>query len=212
MENRNPGEHGDVPAGQVHAHISQPYKGAQTSGRYGGTPGTESGSAGTADGGEELVGQARERATEMLDDARDVVGRVRDKADDLRNRAGEMAGQVKDRATRAKERAEEELEERGVFSLVRGNPLPAVGVAFALGYLLAGSNEKGRGRVMNLATGQLRAAIVAGIAAAVSRELRDTLAEQGGTLGAIFGGDEQSGGRRASATTTGSDFSGGTAY
>jgi ElaB/YqjD/DUF883 family membrane-anchored ribosome-binding protein len=202
METRNPGDQNRSGFGEVHSHLSQPDKGAGLSGRpsgagYGGSDAT----GGAAD----AAAAARDRAGAMVADAKehaeDALDTARDKASDIRHRAEETVDQARARASRAIDRAEQELEERtGVISMIRENPLPALGIAVAVGYLAAGSRSRKRGRVMNLATRQLRGAIMGGVSAALAREFRSIVSEQGGSLAAIFGGgdDDAPAGRSSS--------------
>jgi ElaB/YqjD/DUF883 family membrane-anchored ribosome-binding protein len=194
METRNPEEQGGSGMGEVHSHLSQPDKGVGMSGStseqearagYGDQTGLEQGAA-------DRVADARERAGAVVDDAREhaeeALDQAREKVGELRDRAEEKVGEARTRANQAIDRAEQQLEERtGVISLIRENPLPALGVAVAVGYLAAGSRSRKRGRVMNMATRQLRAAIMGGVSAALMRELRSVASEQGGALASLFG-------------------------
>jgi ElaB/YqjD/DUF883 family membrane-anchored ribosome-binding protein len=197
MENRNPGESRDTGLGEVHSHISQPDKGVSMSGQYGST----SSGGGAGEDARDLAAKARDRAGTMVDDARDqaenVAADVKSRANDLRHRAEEAVGQARASAGQALDRAETELEERtGVISMIRDNPLPAVAVAFGVGYLLAGRSSGKRGRVTGMATRQLRTAIMGGISAALMREVRGILEDQGGTLGSLLGNDSGTGSTR----------------
>lgn len=216
METRQPGEHGEGGYGEVHSHISQPDKGQGLSGGYDPTRDLDSDEGSSA---EEMVGQARERAGAMVDDAKEqaeeITEQVRNRAGQLRDRAGETLGQAREKAGQALDRAEDELEERtGIVTLIRENPIPALGAAFAVGYLMAGSRRQKRGKLMNMATGQLRGAIMGGISAALASELRSLAREQGGTLASLFGGSQEDestsdGGRyteRANRGTTGTRY------
>jgi ElaB/YqjD/DUF883 family membrane-anchored ribosome-binding protein len=148
-----------------------------------------------------MVDEAREQAHEKMD-------QVKAKAEELRGRAEETLGQARTRASEAIDRAESELEERtGVITMIRENPLPALGVAAAAGFLIAGSRSRKRGRVMNMATSQLRTAIVAGVSAALAREFRSIMDEQGGSLASLFGGgDKEESRARSSEGATGSSY------
>ncbi|CAN5782469.1 hypothetical protein BH23GEM6_BH23GEM6_00470 [soil metagenome] len=201
METRNPGEHGDTGLGEVRSHLSQP----------GRTPGA-SGTSGMGYPGGSGLGQTgqstSDRAGAMVDDAKDraedAVHQVRAKAGELRDRAEDTLDDARSRAGQAISRAEAELEERtGVISMIRDNPIPALGVAVAVGYLAAGSRRKKRGRVMNMATGQLRGAIIAGVSAALAREFRSIMSEQGGSLASLFGGDNETRSTKSSTARSG---------
>ncbi|MBW3627684.1 MAG: hypothetical protein KY464_00170 [Gemmatimonadetes bacterium] len=96
-------------------------------------------------------------------------------------RARNFANEARQRAAGALGRAASGLDERtGVVRLVRENPLAAVGVAFAVGFLVAGKSQS-EGR-FGRAKQQLRGAIIGAISAAVAQETRN--------LAGIFGDDE----------------------
>jgi hypothetical protein len=131
-----------------------------------------------------------QRAVNRLGGAADTV---RDQASHLGSRASELAGTARERAgefaTQAREGvggaltgAETWLENTGMLERVRRNPLPALGVAFGIGFVLAArSNSAIRGNPnISRAAGQLRGAVMAGVSAAVAREakhLLDTLGQ-----------------------------------
>jgi hypothetical protein len=132
----------------------------------------------------------RERATNRV---KDVAGTVADTAGDLGQRARSLAGDVADRASdlasRARERvgavadrATEELEDRGWLARMRDNPLPALGVAFAAGFLLAGGGRGGRGSRVR---GELRSAVTAGLSAGLAQGARAFLRNAGAEDGVI---------------------------
>lgn len=73
---------------------------------------------------------------------------------------------------------------------VRGNALPALGIAFAVGYLLAGSDNAPKRGPLYKAKNQLKGAVVGGLSAAVAQEARKLIgfgqqmaeqAQQGGS-------------------------------
>jgi ElaB/YqjD/DUF883 family membrane-anchored ribosome-binding protein len=204
METRNPGENREHGLGEVHSHLSQPGSGA-------GLGGSTAGSAGSSFG-QGVGSQPQDRASTMVDDAREQahekMDQVRNKAEELRGKAEETLGQARTRASEAINRAESELEERtGVISMIRENPLPSLGIAVAAGYLMAGSRSRKRGRVMNMATSQLRGAILAGVSAALAREFRSVMDEQGGSLASLFGGGDKEESRKPSSPgATGSSY------
>ncbi len=205
METRNPGDENRSGMGEVHSHLSQPEKGAGMSGR---PAGAGFGGSDPQGGAADAASDARDRASAIVADAKDsaeeALDTARHKANEIRHRAEETVDQARTKASEAIHRAEHELEERtGVISMIRDNPLPALGIAVAVGYLAAGSRSRKRGRVMNLATRQLRGAVMGGISAALAREFRSIVNEQGGSLAAIFGGgdDDAPQGRASSART-----------
>lgn len=116
-----------------------------------------------------------ERAGELGHRARTVAGEVG-------HRAGELASQARDRAEVLGERAHTALENRGVLARMRENPLPALGIAFAAGFLLAGGGRRGGvkqdGKTQR-ARHELRSALLAGLTAGVSHGARDFLRSLG---------------------------------
>jgi hypothetical protein len=142
---------------------------------------------------------------------RDAAGQARDRLQgmtgDVSGRLGDVTGQARERAGEALGRAEQMLEERGILDKVRENPLPALGVAFGIGFLLAGSGDQVQGKrstTLYKARNQLKGAIMGGLSAAVAQEGRNLLGmaqgkgSQGGLLGALLenlqGGGSSGGG------------------
>jgi hypothetical protein len=158
----------------------------------------------------------RERTVNRV---KDVAGEVADAAGGLGERARTVASDVADRA-------QSTLEERGWIDRLKENPLPALGVAFAAGFLLAGGGtggtgdgtvggggggsarglRGGAGRVR----GELRGALAAGLSAGLAQGARAFLRNVGAEDGVInsvmqnlpgLGGDEYgSGGGQPSRT------------
>jgi ElaB/YqjD/DUF883 family membrane-anchored ribosome-binding protein len=161
-----------------------------------GATGTEYGALGfsrTA-GTEGVAERATNRLGGMVDDVRgraqDLGGRAQELAGQARERVTEAAGQARERLDGAVVRTQTFLDDQGVTERIRQNPMPALGIAFGLGYLLAGSSEhKG---VVGKARGELRHAILGGVTAVVMREARGYLGNiaGGGTLGSFLGGSQ----------------------
>ena len=109
-----------------------------------------------------------------------------------RGEASGAARRARELAERARERASDAfsgLEERtGVVALARQHPLALAGLAFAAGFLVAGTSDSG-GR-FGKAKQQLRGAIIGAISAAVAQEAR-SMAEGSGLLAGLFGRDEE---------------------
>lgn len=72
-----------------------------------------------------------------------------------------------------------------VGDLAKEKPLAAVGVAFAVGFLLAGDGdeEESRHPALLRVKNQIKGAILGGISAAVSQQMRTFIEEQGGISG-----------------------------
>jgi len=104
-------------------------------------------------------------------------------------RARELADEARERARGAFGRTTSVIEERagGALSLAREHPLATMGVAFAVGFMVAGTSDSG-GR-FGKAKQQLRGAIIGAISAAVAQEAR-SFAEGTGLLAGLFGRDE----------------------
>lgn len=126
----------------------------------------------------------------VKDRAQDLSGHAQELAGQARERVGEVAGQARERASDALTQAQTFLDDQGVTDRIRQNPLPALGLAFGLGYLIAGRSEhKG---LVGRARGELRHAIVGGVTAVVAREAKGYLGNVagGGLLGQLFGGQQ----------------------
>jgi len=132
----------------------------------------------------------RERATSRVKDvagsvaetAGDLGQRARSLAGDVADRAGDFASRARDRVGAVADRATEELEDRGWMARMRENPLPALGVAFAAGFLLAGGGRGGRGSRVR---GELRSAVTAGLSAGLAQGARAFLRNAGAEDGVI---------------------------
>jgi len=132
----------------------------------------------------------RERATSRVKDvaesvaetAGDLGQRARSLAGDVADRAGDFASRARDRVGAVADRATEELEDRGWLARMRENPLPALGVAFAAGFLLAGGGRGGRGSRVR---GELRSAVTAGLSAGLAQGARAFLRNAGAEDGVI---------------------------
>ena len=153
-----------------------------------------------------------------------VGGRLRDAAErvgapvrNLGPRVSDAAETVRERASTLRERTNSALEKRGVLDRLRDNPLPVLGVAFALGFLLAarddddeyGESRRGRAR------SELRDALMAGVTAGLAQGARGFLSQAGSestgfvnTLMDAFLG-QTSGGSSGGSASGGSSRSGG---
>jgi hypothetical protein len=125
-------------------------------------------------------GEARARAGEMYDRAEDLYDDVRDRVDEYGDRAAELADRARREGRRALHEAEAKLEATGVMGVIREYPLLVAGLAFGAGFLLAGAARQKRRGVIGAATGQLRGALLAGLSATLTQELRNAVDEHGG--------------------------------
>jgi len=153
--------------------------------------------------GSPSTGGVRERVT---DRARTMAHSVRETAGTLGSRAGEVAGQARERLGDLSERTNRALEQRGLLGRLQENPLPALAVAFGIGFLLAGG---GRGGNADTPTGrvrrELRSALMAGLTAGAAQATRGFLQSAGrpdGALSSILGGEEAASGTAAAGSTS----------
>lgn len=156
----------------------------------GDAPGSADVHAGIAFNTQSAEAGVRERAASRVKDvagtvaeaAGDLGQRARSLAGDVADRAGDFASRARDRVGAVADRATEELEDRGWLARMRENPLPALGVAFAAGFLLSGGGRGGRsGRVR----GELRSAVTAGLSAGLAQGARAFLRNAGAEDGVI---------------------------
>ena len=132
-----------------------------------------------------MAGRARDAASEAADRADDLRGRARHVAEDLGHRASDAASAARERMSGLRERANNVLERRGVVDRLRENPLPMLGVAFAVGFLLAGSDDRNSNTRASRARRELKSALVAGLSAGIAQGARSFLNEAG-TEGSSF--------------------------
>lgn len=156
--------------GEVHAHLSsQPDKGEGMSGKF------EAPHAGRG-----------ERAREMADRIADGAWELRDRADRFTSRVGGATRDARERVGGYLDSAEEAIDRTGLLDTARRSPLPALGIAFAIGFMLAGSSDEEGHPSVAKARNQIKGAIMGGISAAISQQLRTFIEEQGG-IGGMLG-------------------------
>ena len=195
----NIGMGGSIGTGGVHSHIGvQPSKGEGDSGKFG----SDSLHGGSLPGGG-TMSDADNRSGSIADQARDQASNL---ADQARNRMGDVREQAGDALDQARNRVSglmDQAQDSQPVQMARDNPLPALGIAFALGFLLAGSSDTG-GR-LGKAKQQVKGAVMGGISAALAQELRNVMGGQGaGVLDSLLGSRQGSTGEQG--TGTGSSF------
>ncbi|HEX6749187.1 MAG TPA: hypothetical protein VF092_17960 [Longimicrobium sp.] len=164
---------------------------------------------------ERTVSRVKDAAGTVADTAAGLGHRARTLAGDVAERAGDVASRAKDRVGAMTDRAQSALEERGWLERLRENPLPALGVAFGVGFLLAGGGRGGTraGRVR----GELRSALAAGLSAGLAQGARAFLRNAGAEDGVInslmqnipgLGGEAEYGGGGRTTTARSSSTSG----
>jgi len=171
---------------------------------------------------ERTVNRVKDVAGDVADAASGLGDRARSVAGDVADRAGDLASRAKDRMGALADQAQSALEERGWLDRLKENPLPALGVAFAAGFLLAGGGTGGgemgmggagtggsrslRGSASRV-RGELRGALAAGLSAGLAQGARAFLRNVGAEDGVInsvlqnlpgLGGDEYGGGQGSS--------------
>lgn len=121
----------------------------------------------------------------------DRDGRLSEFADRASGLLGETFDSLGDRARDAADFVDEHT---GAVTLVRGNPLAAVGIAFAAGLAIAAiSRPPDRRWVVERARLQLRTAILSGLTALAAREVRTLLGDGdlAGLVQSLIGGSSR---------------------
>lgn len=155
------------PTSEVHTRLNvEPSKGEGMSGSY------DASGAGTMDRAKGRVQDARDEVKHRADEVR---GRAQDRMEDARDEVERMAG-------KAKSRANEMLDETGARRRIDDHPMLALGAAFGIGFLLAGSSED-KGGMRGKVRSQLRAAIMGGMSAAAAQQARSMFGMDGGAGG-----------------------------
>lgn len=160
-------------------------------------------------GEQDAADRARDKANEVKDEAKakaqQATDQARGKMDEAKQRAGEMADEARTKAEDTLHRAESTLEERThLVSRAQDNPVAALGIAFGVGFLLAGGGdeeeeEDGRKRragqrprrkrksALSGAKRQLTGAVMGSLSAALTQQVKE-MVQRGdlpGTLGDI---------------------------
>lgn len=153
------------------------------------------------------------RVRGMADAVRD---RIPEGARNLGARASEATAGVRDRLGGVGERANRLMEKRGVLDRLRDNPLPILGVAFALGFLLSGNDDDDDGYEPTRASRarrELRNALMAGVTAGIAQGARGFLGEateEGGSfINTLLDGLTGKGESRSTGGSTGGGSYGG---
>ncbi len=145
---------------------------------------------GTAEAHSHLsAGSEPSRTDELQARAKDTAEMAGERFDAIKQNTTDRLEEVTTRGRQRAERilgdAERKLEEKThLVSKAQKQPLAALGIAFGAGFLLAGSDSGERkSQRMSKATNQLKGALMGGFSAAVSREIRQFIDEQGGASG-----------------------------
>lgn len=176
----SPDRMGDVTGGTAEVHGGLHSHPADDFGASGGPRRDEYGALSYGAGqenqslGQRAVNRLQGATGTVRDQASNLGHRASDLAGTARDRAGELASQARDGMGSALTSAESWLENSGMLERVRQNPLPALGIAFGLGFVLAarGNNAIRHNPNINRAANQLRGALMAGVSAAVAREAK----------------------------------------
>jgi hypothetical protein len=157
------------PAGTAEVH----------SGLHSGAPGEPYSGLGFA--GAETAGETGSRARGREEEAGPTgnLHRARHVAEELGHRASDAASAARERVSGLRDRTNRVLERRGVVERLRENPLPVLGVAFAIGFLLAGGDDRNSSTRAARARRELRSALVAGLSAGIAQGARSFLNEAG---------------------------------
>jgi ElaB/YqjD/DUF883 family membrane-anchored ribosome-binding protein len=148
-----------------------------------------------------IADEAREQAEHLAERARHAAG-------ELGHQAGDAAAAARDRLAGLRDRANRALERQGILERLRENPLPVLGVAFAIGFLIAGRDDAEPGSRAARARGELRGALLAGLSAGLAQGARSFLTEAGSEGGGFLSslldgilGEEEAPGRTGRTST-----------
>lgn len=126
------------------------------------------------------AGKARDVADTVTGAAGNLGDKARSVAGNVGEKAGDLASQARSRVSGLADRATTALDDRGMLGKLRENPLPALGVAFAVGFLLAGGGRAGTpGSKAARARSELRNALMAGVTAGLGQGARSFLRNLG---------------------------------
>jgi ElaB/YqjD/DUF883 family membrane-anchored ribosome-binding protein len=127
------------------------------------------------------AGKVRDVADTVTDAAGNLGEKARSVAGNVGEKAGDLASQARSRVSGLSERATTALDERGMLGKLRENPLPALGIAFAVGFLLAGGGRGSAapGSKSARARSELRNALMAGVTAGLGQGARSFLRNLG---------------------------------
>jgi ElaB/YqjD/DUF883 family membrane-anchored ribosome-binding protein len=129
---------------------------------------------------ERAAGKVRDVADTVTGAAGNLGERARSVAGNVGEKAGDLASQARSRVSGLADRATTALDDRGMLGKLRENPLPALGVAFAVGFLLAGGGRAGTpGSKTARARSELRNALMAGVTAGLGQGARSFLRNLG---------------------------------
>lgn len=169
--------------------------------------------------GLQFAGHEQDTGNSRLRGVADAVrDRIPEGVRNLGSKAGGATSGVRERLSGVNERATGMLESRGLLDRLRENPLPVLGVAFALGFLLSGRDDDDDDDFeptrASRARSELRSALMAGVSAGIAQGARGFLGQastEGGSfvntlLDSLMGGGksgESQGGAQGGASRSG---------
>ena len=202
MENRNPGITPRVSgegSAEVHSSVTVTPETLPPPDHTLPPAGETSGSESTAD---KAKAKAQDAAGQAKAKAQDAASQAKERAGEVGQKASEAADQARARAGEALETAQQKLEETGAMDMVRDNALAAMGVAFGIGFLLAGSGDDdrtGRGGRFSKTKRQLKHTLMGSLSTVVAQQLKSTLGDFGiGGSGDSEGEEDRDASRQSS--------------
>lgn len=162
-----------------------------------------------------FAGQGEQGAGGRLRGVADAVrDRIPEGVRNLGSKASGATSGVRDRLSGVNDRTNELLANRGMLDRLRDNPLPVLGVAFALGFLLSGRDDDDDDYEPSRASSmrrELRSALMAGVTAGIAQGARGFLGQastEGGSflntlLDNLMGGNSGSGSGSTGTARTG---------
>ena len=130
--------------------------------------------------GLQFAGHEQDTGNSRLRGVADAVrDRIPEGVRNLGSRAGSATSGVRERLSGVNDRTTGMLESRGLLDRLRDNPLPVLGVAFAVGFLLSGRDDDDdfEPTRASRARSELRSALMAGVTAGIAQGARGFLGQ-----------------------------------